>query len=303
MRHSIASVISFCSNEFRFLHFALDALKDFSSEIYVVVFDHFFDGTLENEALLFYCFEKHPEVHFLFAPFVPHLIPKKFQKKMGKDFWFNTSRLVGRHYAQSDYILFLDADEIIDSSAFSAWLRTKEYQEYDAMRLENFWYFRSTDLQATTWEDSAVIARNSSWQIEALHSPGDRHALYDAAEKKKRHVLSLHGQPMIHHYSWVRTKEEIVKKMRSSAHKNENDWEKLIAEEWEKPHPARDFVHGYELKKVDPFISLDWDQKIPLGKKSSTLPFNVRKITPLEFLKIIQTPLWHRIASSWKHCV
>ncbi len=294
MSHSIGSVISFCTNEIRFLKHCIESLKNFSSEIGIVVFDHFFDGTPENKEALFYCFEQFPECRFFLSPFVPKLLSEKFTKRIGKDLWFNCSRIIGQHFATSEYLLFLDADEIVDEKRFSAWLDAEQYRVYDAMRLANYWYFRTPEMQASCREDSAVLARRGSWQKKALLSPGDRHALYNAAKKKMRHVLGLDGEPMIHHYSWVRTKEEILKKMKASAHKNENDWEKLIENEWSNPYSIKDFVHGYELKKVDPFIELDLTKTFRFKEEKQILPSNVYQISPLEFLKMVGTPFWRR---------
>jgi hypothetical protein len=293
--HSISPVISFCSNEMRFLGPCLESLKDFSCKTCIVVWDHFFDGTVENRDALFHSFHSFPNCQFLLAPFVPHRIHEKFKKRIGKDFWFNCSRMVGAHFAQGEYLLFLDIDEILDSQAFFTWLDTEQYREYDAMRLENYWYFRLPTFQATQWEDSAVLARKGKWQRRALHSPGDRHALYQSAKKKMRHVLSVNHEPMIHHYSWVRTKEEILQKMKASAHRLENDWEALIEKEWSKAKISRDFVHGYELKEVASFIDLDLNQSFHFQKAPKNLPPNVVALSSKEFLTIIGLPFWKRM--------
>jgi hypothetical protein len=301
----ITTVIYFCTNEIRFIKPCLEAIEHISSEILIVVWDRFFDGTLEDEEALFFCFERFPKVRFFLSPHIPCRVPKKLQRKIGKDFWQNCASMIGAHFATQDYVFFLDVDEIVDASSFSSWLQTGKYKEYDALRLANFWYFRTPEMQATSWEDSAVLARKGNWQIKALHCPGIRHAIYDRAEKKVRHVVGLDGQPMIHHYSWVRTKEEVLKKMRSSNHRNENDWEKLIEEEWSHPPSTKDFVHGYELKKVAPFVPIDLSlcSSMQHGKESISqkpLPPNVVRLSSDEFLKIIGVPFWHRMLTSLK---
>ena len=59
------------------------------------------------------------------------------------------------------------------------------------------------------------------------------------------------NEPLIHHYSWVRTKEEMLKKVLNWGHKNDKNWSDLIEEEFSRPFNGTDFVHGYNYNIVE----------------------------------------------------
>ena len=85
--------------------------------------------------------------------------------------------------------------------------------------------------------------------------PDERMGLFHLIEGKKLlNVNGLDGSPMVHHYSWVRTKEEMKKKTRCWGHHWERDWESLIENEYSKDFTGKDFIRGYEYILVDPFF-------------------------------------------------
>jgi hypothetical protein len=55
---------------------------------------------------------------------------------------------------------------------------------------------------------------------------------------------------MFHHFSWVRTKEEMLTKVRSWAHRNDCNWTDLVEQEFTHEFTGRDFVHGYSYRTV-----------------------------------------------------
>ena len=68
--------------------------------------------------------------------------------------------------------------------------------------------------------------------------------------KKTRNVKGINGKPMIHHYSWVRTKDEMLKKVLTWGHNKDRDWVKLIEEEFTRPFNGKCFVNNYEFKVI-----------------------------------------------------
>jgi hypothetical protein len=52
----------------------------------------------------------------------------------------------------------------------------------------------------------------------------------------------------MHHYSWVRTKEEMLRKVKAWGHTNDKDWNTLIEEEFSREFNGKDFVHGYNFE-------------------------------------------------------
>ncbi len=267
-QHSIATVINFCSNETAFLKPCLTEALKFSKKVYVVAADYFFDGTEENLDLLFQLFSYFPKVRFVLYPFMPKKIQAKagkLYKKVGEDnFWHSFSRLVGFFQVDKniEYTLFLDVDEIVDGDLFHKWLDTCEYQKYVSVKPANYWYFRETKYRADTLEDSAVMIKNSQVKLSSILKKSERAAIFDeAAEPKIRKVL-FESKALIHHYSWVRSKQQMLKKVKSWGHRNDRFWSFLVAQEFAQDFQGKDFVHGYSFQEVKPFYQINLEQTL-----------------------------------------
>lgn len=259
--HRIAAVINFCSNEYPFLAHCIQHLKTFSSQVIIPVCTHFFDGTPENQDYLRSIYSEHPDCLFLEFEFDPE---KNRCGPKNSKFWPNLARMLGMSFVdkQIEYILFLDADEIVDDQAFIRWLNACIYRKYEVMQLACYWYFRKEYLQALIWEDTPLLVRKSSICVDMLMDPLERGAMYSRiCGEKKRHLLGLEQKPMIHHYSWVRTKEQMLRKALSWSHRAEKDWRFLIEEEFSRPFNGKDFIHGYDLIEVPQFLELDLHKK------------------------------------------
>jgi hypothetical protein len=59
------------------------------------------------------------------------------------------------------------------------------------------------------------------------------------------------GEPIMHHFSWVRTKEEMLRKVKSWGHTNDRDWNPMIEEEFSREFNGKDFVHNYSYKILE----------------------------------------------------
>lgn len=278
MNKQIATVINFCSNDYPFFEHCIKSAAAFSDQIVVPICDHFFDGTPENISLLQNVFAQYPKVSFVQFPFDQESLQLRAHQPW---FWHNMARLVGWSLLKPeiDYVLFLDCDEVIDVTSFSEWLEQFQYRDFNALMLSNYWYFREPCYQARKWEDTAVFAKKEKIHGKTLLSGLERLGIYNGVTgKKKRGMKGMDGKPMIHHYSWVRTKEQMLKKVRSWSHRTDRNWEMLVEEEFSNPFSGRDFVHGYRFKTVEPAISLS------LAPSSITAPKdhhkNVHVLTP-----------------------
>ena len=56
---------------------------------------------------------------------------------------------------------------------------------------------------------------------------------------------------MMHHFSWVRTKEEMLTKVKNWGHASDKDWIVGIEEEFSRDFNGTDFVHGYSYNIVE----------------------------------------------------
>lgn len=148
-------------------------------------------------------------------------------------------------------LLFLDVDEIVQSETFLAWLAAFPYSDYEALRLACYWYFREPIYRATRWEDTPLLVKRSALHYDLIMHPSERAGSFASIQgKTARKVLSLDQFPMIHHYSWVRTKEQMLRKVESWGHRDECDWSSLVQSEFASSFSGRDFVHGYSFEEV-----------------------------------------------------
>lgn len=291
MAGKIATIINYCSNDYPFLKDCLDQAKKFSEKIIVVSADHLFNGQKENVEEMKKYFSNFAFATFIIYPFIPEKIPKRIQRKVKKNsMWHSISRMTGTFFLEKDidYVLFLDIDEIVDGERFKQWLNEKNFLKYTALRPANYWYFRSVSSQAVIWEDTAVLARKKNIKRKALLDSSERDAIFNsAAGNKIRNVLGADNLPMIHHYSWVKTKEQMLTKVKTWGHKNDKNWNELIEKEFQKEESLKDFVHGYDLIKVNPFANINIMQTPAIGENKSIYPNNIISISEKALLNII----------------
>lgn len=255
----IAAVINFCTNESRFLKASIEQARHFARQILIPVCDHFFDGTEENLDELERIYRSFPDCTFIQYPFISEKIPKRFFKRISAaHFWHSLSRFIAMQYVDEsiETVLFLDADEVTDGKRFSQWLDDSDYHQHIVLKLANYWYFREPKYQATSWEDSVVLVQRRALSAGLLLQDGERNAIYDQLPgPKRRRVTDSMGEPMFHHFSWVRTKEEMLKKVGSWGHRFDRNWVDLVEKEFSSPFSGKDFVHGYEYKTIDSAFS------------------------------------------------
>lgn len=246
---SIATIISFCSIEEFFLPQTVVEAKKFSDQVIVVLSDHLFDGSKENLAALEKTFRKCPDATFVIYPF---FLPEKVKKKIKTQHMLhNISRIVGMHFLQKDisHVLFLDADEIAEGNRMSAWLKKEDLVRCNAWKFSCYWYFREPYLQAKSLETAALLMKRKKISSKLLWHTHERGGMFaDFKGEKKDHVAK--EEPLFHHFSWVRSKKNLLKKVRSWGHTGERNWEELIEKEFTHPFQGKDFVHGYHFKEV-----------------------------------------------------
>lgn len=260
IEHSIATLINFSSNEVAFLAPCLQQVLTFSKQVIVSLSDHFFDGSSENLALLDQLYAEHPHVEFIEYAFdVNH----SFYRFQSPHFYHNIGRMLGMYHLHPriEYVLFLDVDEIIEAERWLQWLKSSSYLKYTACTLACYWYFREPIYQALHWEDTPLLVKRDQLTYDHIMHPEERYGTFlNISGDKKRMIKGPDEQPMIHHYSWVRTKEQMLKKVMSWGHREERDWKRLVEEEFSHPFQGKDFVHGYRFLEVPAMI--DWPFQI-----------------------------------------
>jgi len=280
MQTMIGIVINYCTNDYPFLKPCIEKALKISPYVIVMVSDCFFDGTKENHAKILLSYEMHKNVHFVQIPY-----DIRYTESFTIRFWHNVSRWIGSLLLPPiiEHVLFLDVDEIMNPDLFEIWLADEDLNETTSYRFSSYWYFRETRYQAKTFEESAVLIPRCFLTKEIMFTDSERGSL--KGDFHRSNVLSHRNIPMVHHYSWVRSKEEMLRKVKSWGHHSDRDWEPLVNEEFNSEFNGKDFVHGYTYKEVRPFITL-----CPV-KPQPTLPYypHVTYITPSLFKSFVKT--------------
>lgn len=275
----ITTIVNFCTLDAPFLSQCLEEASHFSGETIVTVSDHFFDGTPENASLLHGIYTAHPNTQFIEYPFSR----EHFYGNHSPHFWHNVGRLVGYAHAKTPYLLFLDVDEIAEGKMLASWLDSLPIEEFTALRLACYWYFREARFRAKAIEDTPLLVRRQSLTYDALMHPEERAGtFYTLQGKKERHACA--APPLIHHYSWVRSKDQMLAKVARWGHRSEWDWNELIEEEFSRPFSGRDFVYGYTFDEVESRL------KTCTYEPSLIRPRNVTRLT-LQELKALDLQL------------
>jgi hypothetical protein len=242
---NIEAVILYTATDARFLKPCIENLSTCGIKSHVVYYSHMWNGTPEDTDVVkssINYFKGNKLVNFY-----------NIEWESGKSPWYWEG--LGRYLATqevsdaSEYIIYVDSDEIVDVELFSNWIEGGDYKNYDTLRLSNYWYWRLPIYQATQKEDSIVLCKASLAKALPFYE-GGREGYYNPISKK----IGMVGKdaPMFHHYSWVRTKEEMIKKVTNWGHAfDKNNWISLIEEEFSRPFNGTDFVHGYSYSTVN----------------------------------------------------
>jgi hypothetical protein len=291
----LATIVNFCSNEARFFPYCIEQARQFSQQIIVPVCDHFFDGTPERRDVLEKIYAAFPDCQFIEYPYLPKKIPARVLRNTSiNHFWHSLSRFVGASVLDEsiETVLFLDADEVPEGERVASWLQESDYRQHLVLKFANYWYFREPRYQALHWEDSAVLVQRRALDAERLLHEKEREALYDLLPgPKRRAVTDQEGRPMFHHFSWVRTQEEMLRKVEAWGHRGDRNWKELVNQEFSLPFRGTDFVHGYSYRTVEPPFPISLGDIVlpqPNGKPTYT------RMEPRELLQLLdsESSMW-----------
>ena len=239
MKMDISAIVIYCSFEADLIDRVVDSLAD-CKEVVLVCMSHTFIGTPDPDAWtkVRAIAALHTNVKPCYLQWVDRPVPPLF--------WENTMRQHGFAYATQPWLLFIDADEVVrDRERFKEWFSKKE--DVDAFKLANYWYFLSERRRAKTLEDSVVLVHRRCVHME-LFKRYDvaREHIFLAAQTRRNMVSS--ENPLIDHFSWVRSKDIMLKKCKTWGHRQNKDWKTLIETAFnEDILTTPDFVHGYSF--------------------------------------------------------
>jgi hypothetical protein len=256
---SITAVISFCSNDWRFLRRCVSEARA-CGKIIITVCDHFFDGSEENYALLEEVFRTFPDCQFLLFHFDPVESYRAFSPYYPdhpdwRHEWHNTGRWLSYFYSNTDFLLFLDCDEIIEKEALLDWLQMADFEDHSCYRFACLWHFREAKYEALEFDAMSMLVKKSALDPNFLWDEDERMGIFQRLpQKKASNVVGKNGKPMVRHYTGVRTKEELLKKFAVWGHHWERDWKHLVHEEFSRPFNGKDFIRRFRYREIEPLF-------------------------------------------------
>ena len=256
--------VNYCHLDRAFLHHVLRECRHFSSKVAVVYGDKYTNGKEQpppDRSVV----EEFPEVQF-----IRYTVDAR---EHHGSHWMNVARQMGwLATAGTDYTLFLDADEVPEGERFAAFVGAlpagAAAAQAPCMKLANYWYFRYPWLRAKRVDDSIVLVPRASLTTDGiLHAECERSGLIGQAPLRR--VVDSSRRPMFHHYSWVRTHEDLYTKVAVWGHKNDTDWAALLDRELAVPvDPTlgaehRDLVFGQASEVVLPAFDITLEPTPP----------------------------------------
>ena len=234
------TVISYCTNDYRFIGKCIAEAKKFSDHVVIPVCDHFFSGVPENRNLLNQTYAEHPDCTFVEFTFTPDRHYSPYCTHVPSDegwtrLWHSTARYIGSLFLRDeiDYFFFLDCDEIPEGEKVAEWLHAGEYRNYNALRLLGYYYALRCTLRAKKFQSLALLIRRSALEPRFFLQVDERHGLYQWISEPKKKEVRGGAKPFFHHYSWVRPQSECLHKADTWGHRTEENWETQIEKSFE----------------------------------------------------------------------
>jgi hypothetical protein len=166
----------------------------------------------------------------------------------------------GLNVISTSLVMLLDSDEIVEAAGLLRFVEVSDWSRLQAVKLANYWYWRLPTLRAKAYtEDSVVLVQGRHLGMDGavLFSDLGRHGVVAHVEALcgrdavARQARGPDGRPIVHHYSWVRTREEMLVKVSVWGHCNDRpDWKTLVEKEFDTPFKGTDFLRGLTYERV-----------------------------------------------------
>lgn len=277
--NQITTIIQYNTNDIEFLKSNLQQSSKFSDNIIVTICDYLFNGEKENEDLL----NKSYQIISEFEKSTIIKIKYDTNNYYPPHYYHNLSRFVGAMSAKTDWLFFLDCDEIV-TDKFKDWFDSNKEKEL-AFIFNCYWYFREPIYRAKTEEAAGLLIRKSDCKDWDLFSKLERAQFYqDLYNKDKLYninhgyeyrIVDNSGELLMHHFSWVRDKQQMLSKVKNWGHKDDKDWVSLVEEEFSRDFNGTDFIHGYQYDIVDNIFNIKSSYNVDFSDKLDNLDYTI----------------------------
>src|ERR1700748_1145556 len=241
MRPSITTIINMCSGDRNFIIEHIEAIKDISDEIRIPYSTHLYSGLPDD-------MEKMQLVKNACSKYNIKFI--EFGEVKTSPLGQNTARWIGSQDLKTDYVLYMDADELFEKEKINNWINNFNYNDYDAINFQIHFYSMNSKHRACLNEEETkhyignrdggtlfargekagmLVKTNLITYQRIMHGVASERWSFIAdptVNTKLEHVLALDGSIMLHHYAYVRSKDEMKRKILGSFHINDKPWTK-----------------------------------------------------------------------------
>ena len=243
----IEAVILYSTNDFRFYNICINNLLKCGIKCHIISYTHMWNGLEEDYELL----DKSANMFSDDTNFNFYKI--NWESRKDPWYWEGLGRYLGTQRVSDDcdYVLYIDIDEVVDVDLFLEYIKEGTYLPYDAIKLADYWYFREPIYQSKEVEyNTVMVSANLSKSLPLIETGREQYFKY--AKNKTLQHTSETELPFVHHFSWVRSKGEMLNKVSNWGHASDRkDWKILVEEEFSRPFNGTDFVHGYSYSIVE----------------------------------------------------
>lgn len=241
----LSIIINYCSRDKAFIYINIEECLKITYNIILSCGNKLFNGDEEDLEHLNNLQKKYPFIKVLIFEVNVHEYNPLTKRKNA--YFHNKARLLGYREAQklynTNWYLFIDADEIPDSYLFIR--NMKELNDINkTYKLFTYSYFREPIYQSNFVESLILLCHKNNLTSRSLMNHMERscytsanglmdNSLIDNPNHEVIDIQDKHSSiPLFHHYSWVRSKENMIKKVNGWGHQDDKDWLKIIEEEF-----------------------------------------------------------------------
>ena len=265
----ISIIISYSSIEKIFLRPLLQQCSLFSDDIVVSYGSNLYNGKVEKTDFLEEIYDEFPYVQFVQYE-VDLTIPEN--KRNGvinrpTSYFHNLSRKVAvERLRHKDWVFVIDADEIPDGEILLKWLDENKYMlnKNNCYKFACYWYFKKPTFRAKAIEDSILLIHYDYLTDDNLFGDNERDHLIACSETGLiRQVRNDANLPMWHHFSFVRSREQLFNKLTSWAHKDDvfkNANIHSIIDFIYHNDEVNDVIHNYSYDVVPNKFNIDMEE-------------------------------------------
>ena len=242
-KKKVNALIPITVNDFRFLPILMNQLDFICSKVIFIYSEYLFNHKKQDKEKLEKIFQLPKKLglssKFEFVKYeIDFNVNEFFVSKYcnsPKRYWINKARMEGIDYIEKDakWVLLIDSDEIPDSENFLKWADTINWNDIEnkniyTLNFENYVYFWKNCYVKNENENSIVLLNEKVFRNKDNYEPlflneFERTVFYKFIPKDYCMMnIKYDNKCLFHHYSWVRTLEEMKSKVLNWGHSDDH---------------------------------------------------------------------------------